>query len=187
MEGSFRLVKSDTPFPVLVTKRLRLRQFTPRDLEGLHTCFGDEEAMRYWNAPACETPAETERWLAYLAKTSSPYDHLGWAVAEKRSGRCIGMVNYHHREVRHGRLEIGYILAPSHQGRGLGSEAVGALVKYCLESLAAHRIEALIHPDNTASIRLVERLGFRREGKLRDRWRRGEEYMSVLMYALIAP
>ena len=74
------------------------------------------------------------------------------------------MVNYHHREARNARLEIGYILAPSHQGRGLMTEAVEALVAYCLGELAAHRIEALIHPDNTASIRLVERLGFRCEG-----------------------
>ena len=67
------------------------------------------------------------------------------------------------------------------------TEAVAALVTYCLEDLAVHRIEALIHPDNVPSIRLVERLGFRCEGgPLRDRWRRGEGYMSVMMYALVA-
>ena len=67
------------------------------------------------------------------------------------------------------------------------TEAVGAMVAYCFDELAIHRIEALIHPDNVASIRLVERLGFRCEGgPLRDRWRRGEDYMSVMMYALIA-
>ena len=50
-----------------------------------------------------------------------------------------------------------------------------------------HRIEALIHPDNAPSIRLVGRLGFRCEGgPLRDRWRRGEGDMSAMMYALIA-
>jgi len=174
-------------FPAVATKRLRLRQFEARDLEGLHACFGDEGAMRYWNAPACKSMGETERWLKYLAKTTSPYDYLAWAVAEKRSDRCIGMVNYHHREARNQRLEIGYILAPAEQGHGLMSEAVAALVEYCLDDLAVHRIEALIHPDNAASIRLVERLGFRCEGgPLRDRWRRGDGYLSVMMYALIA-
>lgn len=142
--------------------------------------------MRYWNSPACKTEAETARWLKYLAKTTSPYDYLAWAVTEKRSDRCIGMVNYHHREARNARLEIGYILAPAHHGRGLMTEAVEAIVDYCLDKLAVHRIEALIHPDNAASIRLVERLGFRCEGgPLRDRWRRGEDYMSVMMYALL--
>ena len=181
------MAKPDTTFPTLSTKRLRLRQFVARDLGGLHACFGDEGAMRFWNTPSCKTEAETERWLTHLAKTTSPYDYLAWAVAEKRSDRCIGMVNYHHREARNERLEIGYILAPAEQGHGLMSEAVAALVGYCLGELAAHRIEALIHPDNAASIRLVERLGFRCEGgPLRDRWRRGGGYMSVMMYALIA-
>jgi len=179
--------KTVNSFPALATKRLRLRPFAERDLQGLHACFGDEGAMRYWNSPACKSEAETGRWLRYLAKTTSPYDYLAWAVADKRSDLCIGMVNYHHREARNARLEIGYILAPGQQGRGLMTEAVAALVTYCLEDLAVHRIEALIHPDNVASIRLVERLDFRCEGgPLRDRWRRGEGYMSVMMYALIA-
>ena len=181
------MAKTGNSFPTLATKRLRLRQFAQRDLQGQHACFGDEEAMRYWNSPACKSEAETGRSLEYLAKTTSAYDYLAWAVADKPGDRCIGMVNYHHREARNARLEIGYILAPAQQGRGLMTEAVAALVRYCLEGLAVHRIEALIHPDNAASIRLVERLGFRCEGgPLRDRWRRGEGYMSVMMYALIA-
>ena len=181
------MAKTSKTFPTLATKRLRLRQFEARDLQGLHACFGDEDAMRYWNFPACKTEAETEPKLRYLAKTSSPYDYLAWAVADKRSDRCIGLVNYHHREARNEKLEIGYILAPAQQGRGLMTEAVAALIAYCFDELAAHRIEALIHPDNVASIRLVERLGFLCEGgPLRDRWRRDDGYMSVMMYARIA-
>ena len=181
------MAKTENAYPALATKRLRLRQFRPSDLPGLHACFGDEEAMRYWNFPACKTESETERWLQVLAKTTSPYDYLAWAVAEKRGDGCIGMINYHHREARNARLEIGYILAPARQGRGLMTEAVEAIVAYCFDKLGVHRIEALIHPDNAASIRLVERLGFRREGgPLRDRWRRGEGYMSVMMYGLLA-
>ena len=129
MIGARRGETGDT-FPTLATKRLRLRQFAERDLQGLHACFGDEEAMRYWNSPACKSEAETERSLEYLAKTTSPYDYLAWAVADKRGDRCIGMVNYHHREARNASLEIGYILAPARQGRGLMTEAVAALVDY---------------------------------------------------------
>jgi len=181
------VAKTGNAFPTLATKRLKLRAFAARDLQGLHACFGDEQAMRYWNTPASSSEAETERWLKYLAKTTSPNAYLAWAVAEKRSDRCIGMVNYHHREARNRRLEIGYIVMPARQGQGLGAEAVAALVEYCLESLAVHRIEALIHPDNAPSIRLVERLGFRCEGgPLRDRWRRGDGYLSVMMYGLLA-
>ncbi|HJU31950.1 MAG TPA: GNAT family N-acetyltransferase [Hyphomicrobiaceae bacterium] len=181
------MAKAGNAYPTLTTRRLRLRRFTANDLKGLHACFGDKDAMRYWNTPACASEAETGRWLTYLAKTSSPYDHLAWAVADRRSDRCIGMVNYHHRQTRHHKLEIGYILAPAQQGRGLMTEAVAAVVDYCVDKLHAHRVEALIHPDNVASIRLVKRLGFHCEGgPLRDYWRVGDAYTSVLMYALVA-
>jgi ribosomal-protein-alanine N-acetyltransferase len=156
-------------------------------VEGLHACFGDRAAMRYWNFPPCETQAESARWVKNLAKTTSRYAFLAWAVADKRKDRCIGMVNYHHRQARNAKLEIGYILAPAQQGRGLMTEALEALLAYCFEELAVHRVEALIHPDNSASIRLAKRLGFRYEGgPLRDYWRVGDSYMSVMVYALLA-
>ena len=99
-------------------------------------------------------------------------------MAEKRSNRCIGMVNYHHRQARNGKLEIGYIMALAMQRRGLMTEAVMALLAYCFGELAVNRVEALIRPDNAASIQLAERLGFRCEGgPLRDYWRVGETYM----------
>jgi ribosomal-protein-alanine N-acetyltransferase len=96
------------------------------------------------------------------------------------------MVNYHHRDARNKRLEIGYIIAPKQQRKGFGTEAVRATVGYCAESLRVHRVEALIHPDNFASIRLVERLGFRCEGgPLTDYWHVGDKYLSVMIYARI--
>lgn len=180
------MAKSPKIFPELSTQRLRLRQFEPRDVDGLHACFGDVEAMRYWNFPVCTTKAETERWVRVLAKTTRPYEYLAWAVAEKRGDRCIGMVIYHHREAHNRRLEVGYMLARPYYSRGLMTEAMQALVEHCFGELGVHRIEAMIHPDNAASIKLVERLGFRPEGgPLRDYWRIGDRYMSAMVYALI--
>ena len=173
--------------PILTTKRLRLRQFESRDLAGLHACFGDAEAMRYWNFPRCETEEESARWLDILEKNSSPYQYLAWAVADKRTDRCIGMVNYHHREAQNRRLEVGYIMAPAQQRRGLMTEAMQGLLTYCFEELAVHRVQALIHPDNAASIALATRLGFRCEGgPLRDYWRVGDGFLDVMIYALLA-
>ena len=97
------------------------------------------------------------------------------------------MVNYHRRDAHHRRLQLGYIVAPKHQRGGFGTEAVRAVLDYCAGALHVHRIEALIHPDNVNSTRLVERLGFRCEGgPLRDYWRISDGYASVLIYALIS-
>ncbi|HLQ93590.1 MAG TPA: GNAT family protein, partial [Xanthobacteraceae bacterium] len=70
--------------------------------------------------------------------------------------------------------------------KGIGTEAVQALLDYCTDKLDVHRVDALIHPDNIASIRLVKRLEFRCEGgPLTDYWRLGDRYLSVMIYARI--
>ena len=174
-------------FPVLQTPRLGLRRFEPRDLPGLHACLGDAEAMRYWNAPACKTPAETEKMLVIHSKITSPYSNLSWAICRKSDDACIGMVGYHHREARNRRLEFGYVVAPKHQRKGFGTEAVVAVLGYCVEKLSDNRVEALIHPENLGSIGIVKKLGFRCEGgPLKDYWYVGDTYVSVMMYAYIA-
>jgi ribosomal-protein-alanine N-acetyltransferase len=179
---------SDSAFPTLLTRRLRLRRVEPSDAGGLHACFGDPEAMRYWDFPPSGSMAETEKIMAWLAKTSSPYDHLAWAIAERAKDGCIGMVCYHHREARNRRLELGYIVARAQQGQGYGSEAVQAVLHYCVGTLGAHRVQALVHPGNRASISLVERLGFCCEGgPLADYWRVGDGYRDAMLYAFVAP
>jgi len=173
-------------FPALTTRRLRLRCFATRDLADLHAFVGDPEAMRFWNSPPCRTMAETERALQWLAKTTSPYDHLAWAICKKSNDRCIGMVNYHQRDARNRRLHVGYVIATKHQGNGFGTEAVEAVLKYCADMLDVHRVAALIDPDNVASVRLVERLGFRCEGgPLTDYWLVGNTFKSVMIYARV--
>jgi ribosomal-protein-alanine N-acetyltransferase len=180
------MAKNTDTFPAMTTRRLRLRQIEPRDAPGLHSCFGDEEAMRFWNSPPCKTMAETEKTLAGLRKTTSHYSYLSWAICRKTDDQCIGMVNYHHREQRNRRLELAYVVAPAHQQKGIGTEAVQAVLAYCLKELSVHRVEALIHPDNVGSIRIVEKLGFRCEGgPLVDYWCVGERYLSAMMYAYI--
>jgi ribosomal-protein-alanine N-acetyltransferase len=173
--------------PILETPRLRLRPFTDTDLDGLHALYGDTEAMRYWSFPPSRDRAETARRLRWHVNGYKPAVYAIWAVAPRRGRRCIGMVNYHHREARERRLEVGYIIARAHWGKGLAREAMSAVLRHCIDTLGSHRIEAMIAPENAASRRLAERLGFRLEGgPLRDRWRVGDSWRSVLVYGLIA-
>lgn len=122
----------------------------------LHACLGDPVAMRYWNYPLSKTSTDTEKALAWLAKTTSPYDDLAWAASKKSNDRCIGMVNYHRHDTRNRRLQLGYIITPKHQRYGFGTEAIQAVLSYGTEELNIHKVEALIHPDNLASVRLAE-------------------------------
>jgi ribosomal-protein-alanine N-acetyltransferase len=99
---------------------------------------------------------------------------------------CLGLVNYHDGHIRNKRVAIGYMVDPAHCKQGLATEAVSAMIRFCFQDLGLHRLQAFIHPDNTPSLKLIEKLGFRREGLLRENLRVGDEWRDDLLYALLS-
>ncbi|RVT92196.1 N-acetyltransferase [Rhodovarius crocodyli] len=170
------------PHPELQTARLRLRRFRPEDAEGLHQCLADPGTMRFWNTPPHTRPLETERAVLRMMDCTPAYYRF-WAVADAQDDRCIGLASYHDGHIRSRRADLGYMIHPAHQRRGLGTEAVGALVGFCFTELRLHRLQLLIHPENTASLALAARLGFRREGLLRGHLRVGEVWHDQCLLA----
>lgn len=177
--------KKSIPHPTLITPRLRLRQFRADDADAMHKCFANPEAMRFWNQPVFTKRIETERAVRNFIDCTPSYYRF-WAVADAETDRCLGLVNYHDGHIRSKRASIGYIIDPSRQRQGIATEAVSAMLDFCFGELGLHRVQAFIHPDNTASIALVENLGFRREGLLRDNLRVGNVWRSDLLYAQLA-
>jgi ribosomal-protein-alanine N-acetyltransferase len=170
---------------LLEGRRLLLRPITRDDAAGLHEAYGDPAAMRFWDFAASLDVAETAQRIGWSLQ-ASPRFHACWAVVLRDDARVVGMLNYHHREPWNRRLEIGYILARAHWGRGLMSEALRVFLAHCFGALGSHRVEATIEPANLASIRLAEHLGFRREGgPMRDRLCVDGAYRSLVMYGLL--
>jgi ribosomal-protein-alanine N-acetyltransferase len=151
----------------------------------MHARFADPEAMRFWDRPVYTKRVETERTIRRFVR-SRPSSGVFWAVADAGTDGCIGMVNYHDASLPGRRATIGYIIYPAHQRRGIAREAVSALLDHYFGDLGLHRIQAFIHPENTGSRRLVETLGFRCEGQLRDSLRVGDEWRDDMLYALLA-
>lgn len=179
--------KPDYVHPELATPRLRLREPRALDLDAIHACFSDPTSMKHWNKLVHTTKAESAKALRWMMKNANPPSHLSWCVDVAATGQCIGMVNYHDRNVRQRQMTIGYILNPAFSRNGYGAEAVGAMVQYGFGALNAHRIQALIEPGNAASQALASKLGFTCEGgPLRDYWRVGDKYRSVMVYARLA-
>jgi [ribosomal protein S5]-alanine N-acetyltransferase len=179
------MAKLSNLHPILVTPRLRLRQFRPEDTQAMHECFTDPEAMRFWNTPVHTKRIETERAVLRFIDCTPSY-YRWWAVADIDSDRCLGLVNYHDGHIRSKRVAIGYIINPARQRQGVATEAVSAMLDYCFVELKLHRAQAFIHPDNAASRALAEKLGFRREGLLRDNLRVGDDWRDDVLYALLA-
>lgn len=170
--------------PILSTARLRLRQFRAEDTEAMHECFANPEAMRFWNTPVHTKRIETERAVLRFIDCTPSYYRF-WAVADAETDRCLGLVNYHDGHIRSRRAAIGYIIDPARHRQGIGAEAVSAMVEFCFGQLRMHRLQAFIDPDNMASRGLVEKLGFRCEGLLRDNLRVSDVWRSDLLYALL--
>ena len=83
------------------------------------------------------------------------------------------------------RVSIGYMIDPACQRQGIATEAVSAMLDFCFGELGLHRAQAFMHPDNAASIALVEKLGFCREGLLRDHLRVGDFWRDDVLYGLL--
>jgi ribosomal-protein-alanine N-acetyltransferase len=176
--------KKIVPHPILSTHRLRLRQFCVEDTDAMHLCFANSEAMRFWNHPVHTKLIETERAVKRFVDCTPSYYRF-WAVADAKSDHCIGMVNYHDGHIRSRRVAIGYIIDPAYHRKGIATEAVSTMLDFCFGELGLHRVQAFVHPDNTASRKLVEKLGFRAEGLLRDNLRVGDDWRDDMLYALL--
>jgi len=183
------MTEPPTQVPALETARLRLRCLLIEDAAAAHQAYGDPKAMRYWDAMPSIDLEETERRLR-RSLSVEPQWHATWAVLARPDGQLlndqfIGMVNYHARQPWNRRLALGWILIPRFQGLGYMQEAVGAVLVHCFTSLNAHRIEAEIEPENIRSAHLAQRLGFRREGLLRDRLFVADQPRTQQMYSLL--
>lgn len=133
------------------TDRLTLRRALPGDLADLHEVMRHPEAMTYWSTPPHPDLATTKRWLdRKLAEDQSASVEF---VAEYQ-GRAIGTVGG-------GILpEVGYILHPDFWGKGLAFEAMQAVIAHAFAHHPVDHLMADVDPRNTASIKLLKRLGF---------------------------
>lgn len=168
------------------TERLVLRRFRPADAETLAAYRSAPEVARYqsWEAPY---PVEKARYAVESMVAADP-EQPGWfqwaieLTAERAHIGDVG-VNLHDNLMQ---AEIGYTLAPERQGHGYATEAVRAVLDHLFRVRGLHRVSAECDARNIASARLLDRVGFTREGLLRQQtWIKGE-WTDDLRYGLLA-
>lgn len=173
-------------FPTLVTERLVLRETADHDVEAVFAMESDPVAMRYWSKPPMqdisEARASVERAMGFFGARTA----LRWSIARPADDRMLGHVSLFSFNEQSGRAEIGYGLQRPHWGRGFMHEALTAVVDHAFGPLGLRRLEADIDPRNQASVRALERLGFAREGLLRERWQVADEISDSVLMGLLA-
>jgi RimJ/RimL family protein N-acetyltransferase len=173
-------------FP-LETERLLLRAFTSQDFDALYAMQSLPEVARYlyW-PPRTEAEVRTALEMKVAARAiRSEGDDLTMAVVLKATGELVGdvMLLWLSREHRQG--EIGYIVHPDHQGRGYATEVARLLLRLAFEDLELHRVVGRLEVRNTASARVLERVGMRREAHLVENEYIKGEWQSEFVYAIL--
>ena len=172
--------------PVLETARLRLRAVRrSADVDAILAVFGDPEAMRYWSHGPLPDLAAAHGYVDQMEQGFATRTLFQWVVTHRDADGLVGTVTLCQWDRDNRRAEVGYMLSRDHWGRGYAREAVHAVLRFAFERLDLHRVEADVHPDNSASLRLLERLGFRHEGLLRERWFTYDEWSDSVLLGLL--
>lgn len=177
---------SDEFHPVIETERLRLRPLRSEDAPRLFEIFSDHEVMRYWNTAPWASVDEAHTFLKESAEAMKCSRAMTVGVADKDSGLLLGKCMLFNYAAESKRAEIGFGVARQQWGKGYAVEAARALLQYAFDTLGLRRIEAEIDPLNAASARTLERLGFVREGLLRQRWEINGVVSDSALYGLLA-
>lgn len=167
------------------TPQLILRPITKQDVQSIFTIFSDSETMRYWSSPPIQKTQEADELVEHSMTNNQNQQALCLGLEYQNTAQLIGTCTLFSIHQASRRAELGYILNRDYWGRGLMQEALNAFINFAFTSLNLHRIEADIDPRNHASKHLLKRLGFNKEGFLRERWIVNGEISDTELYGLL--
>lgn len=175
------------PFPFLETSRLRLRNVTPDDAPEIFFLRSDSSVMAYLDRAPAASLEEAQQFIQQINNQEKAGDAVTWAISLKGASKLIGTICFWNIQKQHYRAEIGYALHPDEQGKGLMQEALTAVLDYGFQTMQLHTVEANVNPSNAASIKLLERNGFVREGYFRENYYYNGRFLDSAIYSLCTP
>lgn len=154
-----------TTIPTIETARLRLRAHSLRDFDACHAMWSDENVIRFISG---KPSTEEESW-SRLLRTAGHWQMLGfgfWLIEDRQSGAFLGETGFldYRRGIEpslHGTMETGWVLHQAAQGKGYATEAVTAVLDWGHKTFGKMRSTCIIDPDNSASLRVAEKSGYR--------------------------
>jgi len=146
-----------TPFPILTTKRLTLRQLAISDEQEIFTLRSDSEINKYLDRQISHTIDDARNFINKITKSDSLY----WAITLRDKNILVGTICLFGFSDENYKCEIGYELLTNFQGQGIMKEAVEKVIEYAFNTIKVRKIEGFLHRDNLSSIKLLEKFSFR--------------------------
>jgi len=173
------------PEPDITTDRLQIRRLELTDTRAIYDIFSDKEVTRFWSS---EVFTELEQAREFIRQTHEGFEDLRlleWGIELKEGGKLIGTCAYSSWHRKHRRAEIGAAIHRDYWNKGIMTELMPPFLEYGFNNLNLHRIEADVDPENKPAIHLLEKFGFQREGRLRERFLFDGKYQDSVIYSLL--
>ncbi|MEZ4864496.1 MAG: GNAT family protein [Caldilineaceae bacterium] len=154
--------------PTLHTVRLRLRPFTEADTDTIYALMSNATVLRYWDAPPWRERTQADRFIARCQQMAQEGSGVRLAIERTVDGVFIGWCTLMKWDPAYRSAMIGYCLAEKAWGQGFATEAADAMLQWAFDTLDLNRVQSGADTRNRASERVLEKLGFVREGTLRE-------------------
>jgi RimJ/RimL family protein N-acetyltransferase len=172
----------------LSTDRLIIRALTPDDVDRHYAMFSDPDVVRYlYFGPFDRLGAREHLARRSIVELPAEGGWINFGVEVKGEGILIGELAMGFISATHRHYEVGYVLDPAYAGRGYATEGAALIVDLAFTGLGAHRVSGRLDARNTASARVLEKLGMRREGLFIENEYVKGEWTDELVYAILAP
>ncbi len=172
------------PFPLIETERLRIRMVRKSDAEDLYELCRRPETSRFSLWSPHEDLNETKDFIAYQISLYRKRKCMFFIVEEKLSGRVIGTCSYVSMDSDYKIAEIGYSILSDLWNKGFGTEVAEAITGYAFDRIGVQRVFAMVLPQNTASSRVLLKLGFELEGVAKKGFYYKGHIDDVLIYGI---
>jgi len=172
-------------FPELDSDRLKYIQITLEDSETLFEIRTNKKVMRFMGKEEMKSISESESLIKSIRESFKLGSGISWGIIEKSTNLLIGYFGFWRIDSSHCRGEIGYALHPNYWGKGYMKETASKLIEYGFRKLNLHSIEANVSSDNLPSIRLLEKIGFRKEAYFRENFLFKNEFKDSVIYSLL--
>lgn len=173
------------PFPTLYTDRLILRRITKDDAQDFFEIRSNKKLMAALDKEPFKNMDELLSFLEQIESGINSNTSIAWAVCLKEDNKMIGHVGYHRIDFVNHRAEIGYALLSQFHNKGLGSEALKAVLDIAFNQFNFHSLEADVNPANNPSIKLITKMGFVKEAHFRENYFYRNTFLDSTIYSLL--
>ena len=173
------------PFKNLETERLLLRRLDRNDVLEILELRGNPETMKYIPRPLTKTTDDALEHIDTIESKIINNEGINWAITLKDNPKLIGLIGLYRIKPEHHRAEIGYMILPEFNGRGIVTESIKLVLDYAFYDLKLHSVEAIIDPANLGSEKVLLKTGFVKEGHFIENEYYEGKFLDAAVYSLL--